>query len=206
MAGVAPLDVLFVADSRWWSFLCDRATCCPPEGSPVDAGASAIAALSAYSGLAVLPNRATLAAGLAPYGPEVADRMRAACDVALNRIAAQRCAPPTDPEFALALAPGETRPGDPEAALSEGSLVTGDGGLAAEPRVLDFDWGDVARAWQLADSLCDGQVPPDRALTDEAAGELLIALTDVRASRGGVRNRCLGRVGVGLGSVESTLP
>jgi hypothetical protein len=45
---------------------------------------------------------------------------------------------------------------------------------------LEFDWADVARAWQLADGLCDGQVPPDRALDDEVAGELLVGLTDVR--------------------------
>src|SRR5262249_14917171 len=89
IAGVAPLDVLYVADGRWWSFLCDRPACCPPDGSPVDAGPSATAPLSASSGLAVLPNRAALAAGLEPYGADMAERMRAACDAALNRIAAE---------------------------------------------------------------------------------------------------------------------
>jgi len=213
VAGVAPLDVLFVADSRWWSFLCDRAACCPPEGSPVDAGASAIAALSAYSGLAVLPNRATLAAGLAPYGPEMAERMRTACDAALTRIATERFGPDSTPDLdptpdadtapsaftpGLEFAPGSalgTAPSTaaPDLELSADSALdtapsSAAPGLdlapgtapAAASRVLDFDWGDVARAWQLADSLCDGQVPPDRALTDDAAGELLIALVDVR--------------------------
>jgi hypothetical protein len=153
---VPPLDVLFISDGRWWSFLCDRSTCCPPEGSPVDAGASAVAALSAYSGLAVLPNRATLAAGLEPYGGDMPERMRAACDAALRRIAADHV---------------EAEPG--------AEPVTFDPAHAPR-RVHEFDWGDVARAWQLADSLCDGQVPPDRALNDEAAGELLVALRDVR--------------------------
>ena len=153
LARVSPLDVLFVTDGRWWSFLCDRSYCCPPEGSPIDTGASAIAVLTAYSGLAVLPNRAALAAGLEPYGVDMADRMRAACDEALNRLHGERAAGTADPNTA------ETDTGD---------------------RALDFDWGRIARFWQLADSLCDAQVPLDRALTDEVAGELLVALTDVR--------------------------
>ena len=278
VAGVAPLDVLFVADGRWRSFLCDRPACCPPEGSPVNAGASAIAALSAYSGLAVLPNRAALAAGLEPYGPEMVERMRAACDAALNRLAAERAAlhlrphPDLDPELrpghAFVVDPTakggsthsyaafpysddssayldpplgahcglrddpDTHPAlttataaaastsctsstlttplfsDGEAATATGILalpaprvapddgecrcgttaeitttdlvLAGPGCLATTPEDLEFDWADVARAWQLADSLCDGQVPPDRALNDEVAGELLVGLTDVR--------------------------
>ena len=200
MAGVPPLDVLFVTDDRWWSFLCDRAACCPPEGSPVDAGASAIAALTAYSGLAVLPSRAALAAGLEPYGPEMRERMRAACDAALNRIAAERSAFDAavfnaPPSFDAAPSP---RPADltptsdrgfetasefatsPASAGSLSAASSDPGAPSPSPRILDFDWGDVARAWQLADSLCDGQVPPDRALTDDAAGELLVAIADVR--------------------------
>ncbi|HZU57719.1 MAG TPA: DUF4192 domain-containing protein [Actinocrinis sp.] len=255
LAGVPPLDVLFVADGRWWSFLCDSPTCCPPDGSPVESGASAIAALSAYSGLAVLPNRAALAASLEPYGGEMVERMRAACDDALSRIAAAHFAAESAGDSAFR----------PEAAFRSGAACFPDGGLgddtgipfypalepalvigastpqgavdceseseecaarecvtpeeesegifcdatdtpldastcdeaiaAPEPpapeasqrrrtptpsRILDFDWDDVTRAWQLADSLCDGQVPPDRAMTDETAGALLVALTDVR--------------------------
>jgi hypothetical protein len=80
----------------------------------------------------------------------MADRMHAACDAALVRREAER-------------ADGAQSPG-------------ADADLADR----DHDWPEVARAWQLADSLCDGQVPPDRALSDEAAGELLVALADVR--------------------------
>ncbi len=254
VAGVPPLDVLFVADGRWWSFLCDSPMCCPPEGSPVETGASAIAALSAYSGLAVLPNRAALAASLEPYGGEMADRMRAACDDALSRIAAEHfgfevgtapepvgrtafktgatCFPdgglgdstgiPFYPSLEPALVIGASSPqgtppadtdaarpdyGDdleepiwdtsgspmddpasdealadtdqpaPDAPMSEATVTRS---ASMTSRILDFDWNDVERAWQLADSLCDGQVPPDRALTDESAGALLVALTDVR--------------------------
>lgn len=264
VAGVAPLDVLFVADGRWWSFLCDRQTCCPPEGSPVNAGASAIAALSAYSGLAVLPNRAALAAGLEPYGSDMVERMRAACDAALNRIATEHAAlhlrhhpdlqpshgfdtestadegvghayavhpyadesftyadvpldvhrdftdlsndpdaqpfittttsvTPTTPYFSdldpaaptgtLAIpAPrtGECRCGTIETTTTTDIAPTSHRRPLSTPEILEFDWADVAHAWQLADALCDGQVPPDRALDDEVAGELLVGLTDVR--------------------------
>jgi hypothetical protein len=149
LGGVAPLDVLFVADGRWWSFLCDQPSCCPSEGSLVDPGASTIAALSAYSGLAVLPNRAALAASLERYGAHMADRMQLACDAALDRRAAE-------------------------------CLDDGDGSATGADPAEHLDWVEVSRAWQLADSLCGGQVPPDRALTDEIAGELLVALADVR--------------------------
>lgn len=150
LAGVPPLDVLFVAGGKWWSFLCDQPSCCPPEGSPVDPGPSTIAALSAYSGLAVLPSRAALAASLDRYGAHMADRMRQSCDAALERRAAER---------------GEQ---------------SQDGSCAEDTPDPERDWAEITRAWQLADSLCDGQVPPDRALDDEAAGELLVALVDVR--------------------------
>ncbi|HEV2343913.1 MAG TPA: DUF4192 domain-containing protein [Actinocrinis sp.] len=269
VAGVAPLDVLFVADGRWWSFLCDRQACCPLEGSPVDAGASAIAPLSAYSGLAVLPNRAALAAGLEPYGADMAERMRAACDAALDRIATEHAGrhpelesePELDPAYIVDCASSGVTCCSTAASLTDEPLITPDGHLksydepdgrrglsattpvfsdaettatagaphlladphalagstgcqcrpigdhtttaattttstttttttdnvpaslrrpVAAPQMLDFEWADVARAWQLADSLCDGQVPPDRALDDVAAGELLIGLTDVR--------------------------
>lgn len=244
LAGVAPLDVLFVADGRWWSFLCDSPTCCPPEGSLVETGVSAIAALSAYSGLAVLPNRAALAASLEPYGGDMAERMRAACDDALSRIAAEHfaaeadCEPeprsetafrsggacfpdaglgdstgiPCYPALEPALVIGSSTP-QGEERYSTGAeecvadcddaegifwdaAAPSDDPASDDPasdeaiaqaetptppsRFLDFNWDDVARAWQLADSLCDGQVPPDRAMTDETAGALLVALTDVR--------------------------
>lgn len=84
--GILPLDVLFVADNRWWSFLCDRSRCCPPEGSPIEPGPTTVAALSAYSGLAVLPDRATLAAGFKPYGAEMSDRMHRACASAAGEL------------------------------------------------------------------------------------------------------------------------
>jgi hypothetical protein len=78
-SGVIPLDSMFVAAGRWWSFLCERAACCPPEGTLIDPMASEVAALSTYSGLVVLPSRAALAESLQPYPADTVERTRAAC-------------------------------------------------------------------------------------------------------------------------------
>jgi len=67
LAGVTTLDILLVARGRWWSFLCENANCCPPDGSPIDYAGSPVAALSAYTGLAIMPSRQALARALAPY-------------------------------------------------------------------------------------------------------------------------------------------
>jgi len=78
-SGLTPLDSMFVAAGYWWSFLCERAVCCPSEGTPVDPAASEVAALSTYSGLVVLPSRGALAESLRPHPADVVERTRAAC-------------------------------------------------------------------------------------------------------------------------------
>ncbi|HEX4787239.1 MAG TPA: DUF4192 domain-containing protein [Actinospica sp.] len=78
-SGLTPLDSMFVAVGRWWSFLCERAACCPPEGTPIDPAASEVAALSTYSGLVVLPSRGALAETLRPYPADTVERTRVAC-------------------------------------------------------------------------------------------------------------------------------
>jgi hypothetical protein len=77
--GLTPLDSLYIAAGRWWSYLCKRPECCPTEGTPIDPSATEVAALSAYSGLVVLPSRAALAKSLEPYPAEAVERTRAAC-------------------------------------------------------------------------------------------------------------------------------
>lgn len=77
--GPRPLDSLFIAGGRWWSFLCEKPDCCPMEGTPIDPAASEVAALSTYSGLVVLPSRAALAESLQPYPADTVERTRAVC-------------------------------------------------------------------------------------------------------------------------------
>ena len=82
--GLMPLDSMFVAAGRWWSFLCERPACCPAEGTPVDPAVSEVAALTTYSGLAVLPSRQALAESLEPYPADTVERTRAACTALID--------------------------------------------------------------------------------------------------------------------------
>lgn len=88
--GPRPLDSLFIAGGRWWSFLCEKPDCCPMEGTAIDPAGSEVAALSTYSGLVVLPSRAALAASLQPYPSDTVERTRAACVALADERARER--------------------------------------------------------------------------------------------------------------------
>ncbi|BCJ59486.1 DUF4192 domain-containing protein [Micromonospora endophytica] len=66
--GLAVLDVLRVTDGRWWSYLCTEPECCPPEGNAYDPRASPVPAAAVFAGQVALPDRAALAAQVAPVG------------------------------------------------------------------------------------------------------------------------------------------
>jgi Domain of unknown function (DUF4192) len=58
--GLAVLDVVLVADDRWWSYRCQDPACCPPAGRAIDPhsrGATAVAAAYAFAGHGVLADR-----------------------------------------------------------------------------------------------------------------------------------------------------
>ncbi|GGS67682.1 hypothetical protein GCM10010156_28330 [Planobispora rosea] len=79
---IALLDVLRVEDGRYWSYLCSRADCCPPSGTPYDRESGVIAAQATVHGLTALPDRAALERSLAPLeGPERAAMGRATARV-----------------------------------------------------------------------------------------------------------------------------
>ncbi|MEW2382495.1 DUF4192 domain-containing protein [Micromonospora sp. NPDC047707] len=70
-AGIPVLDALRVTDGRYWSYLCDEPECCPPDGTPYDTGSSKVTAAAVFAGQVALPDRAALAAQVAPVdGPE----------------------------------------------------------------------------------------------------------------------------------------
>jgi hypothetical protein len=84
-ARVALRDLLRVEDGRYFSYVCRDPRCCPPEGVPFDGPAHPAAAAMAAAGLPACPDRASLAAALAPLtGPE-ADSMARATQRALRR-------------------------------------------------------------------------------------------------------------------------
>jgi hypothetical protein len=99
-AGIRLRDALRVADGRWWSYLCDDPTCCPPDGSPVRSpempgGPSLVAATAVGAGLSALPDRAALGATLEPPTPETHEATEQAMDRFADRLATRCSADPT---------------------------------------------------------------------------------------------------------------
>ncbi|SCL22481.1 protein of unknown function [Micromonospora nigra] len=66
VTGLPVVDALRVTAGRWWSYLCAEPECCPPDGTPYDAQASAVPAAAVFAGQVALPDRAALAAQVAP--------------------------------------------------------------------------------------------------------------------------------------------
>jgi hypothetical protein len=85
--GIPVLDVLRVTDGRYWSYLCEEPSCCPPEGLPCDSDSTAVAAAATYAGQVALPDRESLAAQLAPVQGAERESMRAATHAAEQRLA-----------------------------------------------------------------------------------------------------------------------
>ena len=75
--GLELRDVLRVHDGRYWSYLCQNPSCCPPAGVPFDlTGHPASVAMTATIGRGVLASRDELAATIAPLTGPAAETMR----------------------------------------------------------------------------------------------------------------------------------
>ncbi|NES29775.1 DUF4192 family protein [Micromonospora terminaliae] len=85
-AGLLVLDALRVTDGRWWSYLCAEPACCPPEGTRYDPAASQVSAAAVFAGQVALPDRAALAAQVAPIGGPVRLAMHRATTRARHRL------------------------------------------------------------------------------------------------------------------------
>ncbi|MGN6791539.1 MAG: DUF4192 domain-containing protein [Streptosporangiaceae bacterium] len=83
-AGVSIQDMLRVEGGRYWSYVCQDAECCPPDGTPFDTEGHPASAALAAAGLNVHADRAELAETLAPVA-EAAGPMRAAVGRARQR-------------------------------------------------------------------------------------------------------------------------
>lgn len=75
--GVTVVDAVRCDGRRYWSYGCTDARCCPPEGRSYDTSTSAALVRAVVEGVEVLPDRAALAARLAPATGVVRDRMQA---------------------------------------------------------------------------------------------------------------------------------
>jgi hypothetical protein len=85
--GVGVIDALRVADGRYWSYVCSRESCCPPDGTAYDVVASRVAAAATHAGQVALPDRDTLVQQIAPVGGLTRESMRQATDRATARLA-----------------------------------------------------------------------------------------------------------------------
>jgi hypothetical protein len=86
-AGIWVKDMLRVTGDRWWSYLCTNPDCCPPEGHLFDPHSHPLAATAAEAGLVAHPDRAALAAQLAPVTGAARAAMDAATQAARARLA-----------------------------------------------------------------------------------------------------------------------
>jgi hypothetical protein len=84
-------EAALVASERMWSYVCDDARCCPPEGRPIERQsppALALAAEHAALGNVVLGSRDELLASIQPVGGVAAVSMRQAQDRAMDAVLA----------------------------------------------------------------------------------------------------------------------
>ena len=114
-AGIALRDLLRVQDGRYFSYVCTNPGCCPPEGIPFDESAHPAAAALIAAGMPARPDRASLAASLAPLTGQAAESIRRATERALLRTE-ELIAPSRTPSSASSRAPGSASsraPGSP---------------------------------------------------------------------------------------------
>ncbi|MFI0418125.1 DUF4192 domain-containing protein [Spongiactinospora sp. 9N601] len=83
-ADIAVAEALRSDGGRYWSYICEAATCCPPEGTPYDVASSQIPALATLRGMVALPDRAALEGSLEPAEGAARDGMREATRSAIS--------------------------------------------------------------------------------------------------------------------------
>ena len=165
-------DLVRVEDSRYWSYFCEGADCCPAEGVPFDALAHPAAAALTTAGLPAYPDRAALSRSLAPFTGAAAESMRLATQRALRRgeqlvLAALR--PKTgDASAPPAPAPSASAPGTTRRATSRRAAMEAAMRLFAEA-------GRRAARDAIAIYRAGGQITDD----DQIAW-LSVVLTDLR--------------------------
>ncbi|SCF43115.1 DUF4192 domain-containing protein [Micromonospora mirobrigensis] len=158
--GLVVLDALRVTDGRYWSYLCTEAGCCPPDGTPYDPGASEVSAAAVFAGQVALPDRAALAALVAPLDGPVRVAMRRATARAGQRLARLLGRP----------AGTELPPGDPV------PTATGPGGPAGGPVGVGDD-GAVRAAGVAAVRAARRRHRRGERLTDDEVAWLSVLLT-----------------------------
>jgi hypothetical protein len=97
--GISVTEALRAEGSRYWSYVCTRVECCPPEGRPYDAVAGQVAAQATMGGLVALPGRESLERSVAPARGAVRVNMREATRLVAAHVRGRFIGAP-DPEEA----------------------------------------------------------------------------------------------------------
>jgi hypothetical protein len=142
-AGVELREMLRVEGGRYWSYLCTDPGCCAADGVVFDVSASRIAAQLTVAGNVTLPDRAALAATIAPLHGQVRALMREATRRAQDR-AASPAQPPTPRSAGVPRLPGAGQRGalprqvviDGLRAVSEAIGIYRSGGLITDDDVI----------------------------------------------------------------------
>ncbi|MFF8018448.1 DUF4192 family protein [Streptomyces sp. NPDC007929] len=80
---VVVVEALCISEGRYWSYCCDNAACCSPEGAPMGLpGTSVLAAAATYAGIQVRGSLRELRARLLPWESAAALEQEAALDAA----------------------------------------------------------------------------------------------------------------------------
>jgi hypothetical protein len=87
-SGITVRELLRVTGSRIFNLTCDKPACCPPQGTPFDPTTSLIAVEATAAGQVALPNRAALAARIAPATGAAQEGMRRTTSEAATRLKA----------------------------------------------------------------------------------------------------------------------
>jgi hypothetical protein len=96
-AGVPVADAARFDGDRYYSYSCDDARCCPPEGVPCDVAGSAALAEAVFRGQEILPDRAALARRFEPEPGPVREAVARATGAVLTSLA-RSVAGPSDPQ------------------------------------------------------------------------------------------------------------
>lgn len=154
-SGLKVLDLLRVADGRYWSYVCDDPGCCSPDGNPYDPTSSEIAAAATYAGQVALPDRAALVRRVAPVEGASRASMRTAADRADRRLAALVGSTPHGDRRRVLREAGETAVRESLARYRVGGRLTDDevawlSLLLVHVPVRDYAWERIGiEDWQI---------------------------------------------------------
>jgi hypothetical protein len=145
---IAVLEMLRVADDRFWSYVCTNPDCCAPDGTPIDVASSRVAAEATFFGLTASANREAVVARLAPVDGEERVEMTAATARAEGRFARLMASEQAGDGAALAVVAGMLAVDEALGRICDGGALSTDevawlALLMVNITVRDYVWDNV---------------------------------------------------------------